>query len=330
MVPPRDDSNTQSASPIIGRPQILGLRPELADTWLAAAAQFPVRITRSFWSRVNPSDAHDPLAKQVLPAPDELAHDPDGLTDPVGDAACSPVPWVVHKYPSRALLLMTKRCHLYCRYCFRRTFEPTEKADPLPEEWEAAMQYLEQAKVTEVILSGGDPLAVNDRRLFQTLDRLQARIPVVRIHTRAPITYPDRVTPALVEGLGARRPIWVVVHANHPRELTPSVDQALGALTGAGIPVLNQAVLLRDVNDDVDTLAELCEALVERSVFPYYLHHTDAAEGNAHFRVPIEQGLALYDALRKRVSGVALPRYVIDPPEGTGKVDVQQWVQERG
>lgn len=288
--------------------------------WSAADEAFPVRVTRSFWERMAPG--HDgPLARQVLPDPRELSPAEDDLDDPVGEKALSPVPWVVHKHPDRVLLLLTKRCHLYCRYCFRRTHVPGGE-DPSPEEWEAALGYAERSGATEAILSGGDPLAVHEGRLLETIDRLRKRIDVIRIHTRAPITYPRRVTPELVAALRARAPVWVVVHANHPRELAPDVDEALARLVDAGIPVLNQSVLLRGVNDDVDVLAELCEALVRRRVFPYYLHQADRVAGNAHLRVPVEEGLRLVEGLRRRVSGLALPLYVLDAPDGSGKAPV--------
>lgn len=308
--------------PVVGRPEALRERPDLADVWEAADALFPVRVTRSFWDRIDRADPADPLALQVLPDPRELAPDPGDLDDPVGDAACSPVPWVVHKYPDRVLLLLTKRCHLYCRYCFRRNHRPSEREDPTPDELRAALDYIEDAKPTEVILSGGDPLAVRDNVLLGVLDRVRPVVPVVRIHTRAPITRPDRVTGELVAGLRARAPVWVVVHCNHPRELSAEVDEALARLVDGGVPVLNQAVLLRGVNDRVEVLAELFEGLVRRRVFPYYLHLTDRARGNAHLRVGPDEGLALWRALQRRVSGVALPRLVVDPPEGTGKRDV--------
>lgn len=301
---------------------MLRARPDLASIWERADALFPVRVTGSFWSRIDPSDPLDPLARQVLPDPAEL-HDEEGLDDPVGDAACSPVPWVVHKYPDRVLLLVTKRCHLYCRYCFRRTFDPSEAEDPDDSELDRALAYVRSSGAEEVILSGGDPLAVRDDRLFRIIDELRPEVPVVRIHTRAPITRPSRVTAALAQGLAARRPVWVIVHCNHPRELTPEVDRSLRALLDAGVPVLNQSVLLRGINDSVDVLAELSRCLVKRGVKPYYLHHTDRVRGAGHFEVAIGSGVALYRALRERVSGLALPRYVIDPPDGSGKIDVE-------
>ncbi len=312
---------------MVGRPEVVRARPDLAPHWEAADALFPVRVTRSFWDRIDPLDPADPLARQVLPDPAELTDDPTDLQDPVGDALCSPVPWVVHKYPSRVLLLLTKRCHLYCRYCFRRNHRPGDREDPTPEEWAAALQYAATSGAEEVILSGGDPLAVRDDRLFDAIDALRATVPVIRIHSRAPITRPDRVTPELAAGLRSRAPVWLVVHCNHPRELSPDVDRALALLVDHGVPVLNQSVLLAGVNDDPQVLAELCRQLVRRRVFPYYLHHPDAAKNTAHLRVPLERGLAIHAELRTLVSGVACPRYVIDPPDGRGKLDVSEYLR---
>jgi lysine 2,3-aminomutase len=193
--------------------------------------------------------------------------------------------------------------------------------DPSPAEWERALAWIRENPPRELILSGGDPLVLPARRVLATIDAVRPAVRVVRVHTRAPITFPDAVTPELVAGLRARAPVWVVVHCNHPRELSPEVDAALAALVDGGVPVLNQAVLLRGVNDDPEVLAELLEALVERRVHPYYLHVTDRARGNAHLRVPIAEAVQLFEAVRGRVGGTALPRLVVDPPDGTGKVD---------
>jgi lysine 2,3-aminomutase len=311
---------------MVGRPEILQQRPDLADVWAAAAGLFPVRVTDSWWARVSDkADPADPLARQVLPDPQELAPDPGDRDDPVGDQLRSPVPWVVHKHADRVLLLLTKRCHVYCRYCFRRTHDPGDAEDPTPEAWERALAWAASCGATEAILSGGDPLAVTDARLFEAMDRLLgAGFSRLRIHTRAPISYPRRVTARLVAGLRRRQPTWVVVHCNHPRELAPDVDEALARLVDAGVPVLNQTVLLRGINDDVDVLAELSEALLRRRVKPYYLHQTDPVTGNAAFRVAPERGLELVAQLERRVSGMAVPRYVIDPEDGSGKVRVEQ------
>ncbi len=308
---------------MVRRAEVLAAHPRLEPSFDAAHDLFEVRITRSFWDRMDPSDPDDPLARQVLPDARELEAHAEDEPDPVGDAACSPLPWVVHKYPSRVLLLATKRCHLYCRYCFRRNHNPTHALDPTREEWAAALEYAAGAGVSEVILSGGDPLVLPDRALGHAL-RALAAVPVRRIHTRAPITFPERVTAELVSVLAGCAPVWLVVHCNHPRELSAEVDEALARLVDGGVPVLNQAVLLRGVNDQVDTLAELSERLVERRVFPYYLHVTDRAQGNAHLRVALSEAVALHEELQRRVSGVALPRLVLDPPDGSGKVDARQ------
>ncbi len=261
--------------------------------------------------------------RQALPDARELEVHPGDTPDPVGEQQKSPLPWVVQKHADRVLLLLTKRCHMYCRYCFRADHQPGGSDDPTPAEWSRMLEFTKRSGASEVILSGGDPLAIRDEKLYSAIDGVRSgRAPVIRIHTRAPITWPSRVTAELVAGLAARAPVWVIVHCNHPAELTPAVREALGRLVDGGIPVLNQSVLLQGVNADPAVLAELCEALVALRVFPYYLHHPDAVPGNAHFRVSLEQGRAIYRELAGRVSGLALPRYVLDPPDGSGKRDV--------
>ncbi len=309
-----------SAGPTIGRPELLRRHPALASVdWSAIDARFPIRVPRD-WA----SAGQTALLVQALPDARELLADAGDVPDPVGEQARSPLPWVVRKHEDRVLLLLTKRCHLYCRYCFRADHNPGTGEDPNPEEWAAMLAYARTSGAREVILSGGDPLAIRDDRLYDAID--QARPAdghtVIRVHTRAPITSPARVTEALVAGLATRAPVWILVHCNHPDELTPAVRTALARLVDAGLPVLNQSVLLRGVNDDAAVLAALSEALVALRVFPYYLHHPDAVPGNAHFRVSIAEGQAIYADLSRRVSGLGLPRYVIDPPDGSGKRDV--------
>jgi len=320
------DAQAPSIRPMVSKQEMLRERPDLAQDYEALDDTFSVRVTRSFWDRIDVSDPKDPLAMQVFPDPRELEEREGALLDPVGECQRVPIPWVVHKHPDRVLLLMTKRCHLYCRFCFRRTHDPSEGLDPTAEEWETALQYALTSGATEVILSGGDPLAVNDHRLEDTLLRLDAAGLTVRVHTRAPVTYPKRVTEKLLQMFQQVRSLWVIVHCNHERELSADVDAAIGRLTEAGIPVLCQSVLLAGVNDDADTLVALFEALVRRKVFPYYLHHTDRVVGSHHFWVDADEGLRLYEQVRRRVSGLALPRYVIDMPDGTGKVDVSSTV----
>lgn len=314
-----------ASGPFVGRPEALARWPWLrALDWDRLAEGFPVLIPRAYVEGATRPD--DPRLLTVLPDAREALASPDDRDDPVGDALRSPVPWGVRKHADRVLLLLTKRCHLYCRYCFRRNHEPGDTQDPSPAEWAQLLAWAAASGAREAILSGGDPLAVSDERLFQAVDALRTTIPVIRLHTRAPITYPHRITPALVAGLAERGPVWVLVHANHATELTPPVEAALARLVDAGIPVLNQAVLLAGVNDTVDALAELSERLVALRVFPYYLHHPDHAAGNAHFRVEPERGLALHRALRTRTSGIGLPAYVIDLPDGSGKIPVEEWL----
>lgn len=312
----------------MGRPEAIARWPWLAGArWRELAQQFPVRIPRGWADRADRADrgGRAALLSQALPDDRELEAAADDRGDPVGDALRSPVPWVVRKHPDRVLLLLTKQCHLYCRYCFRRNHRPGESDSPSPAEWEGMLEYAATSGAKEVILSGGDPLALPDARLFEAIDRVRRGVPTVRIHTRAPITAPSRVTEALVAGLRARAPVWVLVHANHPDELTQEVVDGLCRLVDGGVPVLNQSVLLAGVNDDVDVLVRLSEALVRLRVYPYYLHHPDAAAGNAHFRVTMERGLELHRELRRRVSGIGLPSYVIDPEDGLGKVPVAEW-----
>ncbi|MFZ5478762.1 MAG: KamA family radical SAM protein [Myxococcota bacterium] len=306
----------------MGRPEAVERWPWLGEAdWAAIDAAFPVRIPRGYVAGEHPA-----ALLSALPDARELTGDAGDVDDPVGDARMSPVPWVVRKHRDRVLLLLTKRCHLYCRYCFRRNHRPGAAQDPTPAEWDAMLAYAAASDAREVILSGGDPLAVSDAKVFAAIDAVRPR--TIRVHTRAPITAPRRVTDALVEGLRARAPVWVLVHANHPAELGPDVAAALGRLVDAGLPVLNQAVLLAGVNDDPDVLAALSARLVELRVFPYYLHHCDAAQGNAHFRVDPRRGLAIWRALRERTSGIGLPAYVVDRPDGGGKVSVEEWLAE--
>lgn len=314
------------AGRVVGRREALSRFPNLSRSlWDRADRVFPVRLTRSWLERIQSAD--DPLARQVLPSAAELLPHPGDNTDPVGEGTVSPSPWLVRKHADRVLFIVTRRCHLYCRYCFRRNHTGAE--DPSPAELEEALRYICQSGVRELILSGGDPLAITDQKLFSILDRVRPSVPVIRIHTRAPITAPHRMTDDLIAGLKARAPVWVIVHCNHPQELSAPVRAGLTRLVDAGVPVLNQAVLLQGVNDDPAVLATLCEELVALRVFPYYLHHTDKAAGNADFRVSIQRGLSIYRALSARVSGIALPRYVIDRPDGSGKIPVAEWVHTK-
>ena len=307
--------------------RILGLKEALSrfldvetEVWRGADRLFPVRITQS-WAERSKS-IHGPLGVQAFPNRQELYSHPNDLQDPVGESTLSPVPWVIVKHSDRALLLVTKRCHLYCRYCFRRAHDGAQ--DPTKSELQHALQYINSGDFQETILSGGDPLAVSNTKLDLILQTVQT--PIIRIHTRAPVTAPFRVTDELVSVLQKRKGTWVIIHCNHPDELSDEVIKGIKKFQLAGIPVLNQAVLLRGVNDEPAVLKQLFLRLVELQIFPYYLHHTDAVSGNAKFRVSLQRGLQIWEEVAQEVSGIALPRYVIDPADGSGRIDVRRYI----
>jgi len=314
------NEQSQIVSPSEAKGRFAGLD---LDLWRRLDGIFPVRVSRSLLDRVQRVDG--PLGLQFFPRPAELEADPGDVKDPVGEEGKMPHPWVVQKHDDRLLILITRRCHVHCRYCFRRDLDGA--SDPSDAALNEAIAFAKNSGAQEVILSGGDPLAVRTKRLDYVLNALRPEIPQLRIHTRAPITFPSRVDDELLDTLKRHSPVWMVVHCNHPDELSPEVERALSLLVDGGIPVLNQAVLLKGVNDDVEVLAELSRRLLCLRVKPYYLHHPDSVPGGAAFRVSVSTGLALHDALRKRVSGLGLPTYVIDPPDGTGKVQVADWVR---
>jgi EF-P beta-lysylation protein EpmB len=295
--------------------RMLGLPAELASA--AAARDFPVFAPRGFIARMRWGDPDDPLLRQVLPVIAETVS-PQGFSeDPVGDVAATLAPGLLHKYRSRVLMVSTGACAVHCRYCFRRHFSYAELPHSLAA-WEPAISAIEaDATVHEVILSGGDPLTLPDSQLERLARRLAA-IPHVRrlrVHTRMPIMIPERVTDDLLAWLrGTRLAPIVVIHSNHAAELDEAVAEALARLVDSGIPLLNQTVLLRGVNDSVAALAELSERLVELRVMPYYLHQLDRVRGAAHFDVPIEEGRRLLKHLQELLPGYAVPRYVQELP----------------
>jgi lysine 2,3-aminomutase len=243
------------------------------------------------------------------------------------EARLSPVPGLVHRYPDRVLLKLTHACPVYCRFCFRREVVGPGGPSPLSgEALDAALTYVaSHPAIWEVILTGGDPFMLSPRRIEDVTRRLAAieHVKVLRWHTRVPAVDPDRVTPELVGALNAgTRAVYVVLHSNHPRELTEKARVACARIIDAGVPMLSQTVLLKGVNDSADVLAQLMRAFVELRIKPYYLHHLDAAPGTSHFRTSIAEGQALMRALRGRISGIAQPTYVLDIPGGHGKVPV--------
>jgi lysine 2,3-aminomutase len=286
------------------------------------AARYAVAITPAIADLIDPADPHDPIARQFVPDPRELETQLKELSDPIGDDAHSPVEGIVHRYPDRVLLKLVKTCAVYCRFCFRREMVGPGQAGLSRAALAAALDYIRATpQIWEVILTGGDPLILSPRRLKEVTKELEAidHVKVIRVHTRLPVAAPERVSPALVRALRGSKAAFVVLHVNHPRELSPRARTAVARFVDAGIPVLSQSVLLRGVNDDVETLGALMRTLVECRVKPYYLHHADLAPGTGHLRTTIAEGQNLMRGLHGRYSGLCQPAYVLDIPGGFGK-----------
>ena len=293
----------------------------------AVAGRYAVAITPGLAELIDPADPADPIARQFLPNAAELEATLLERADPIGDEAHSPVAGVVHRYPDRVLLKLTHSCAVYCRFCFRREVVGPEGQGTLsPAELDAALDYIAgRPDIWEVILTGGDPLVLSPRRLREAMVRLAAipHVKIVRIHSRVPAVAPERITEGLIEALKAGgQTVWVALHANHPREMTPAARAACARIIDAGLPMVSQTVLLKGVNDDPETLGALMRAFVETRIKPYYLHQGDLAPGTAHLRTSIEDGQAVMRALRGAVSGLAQPTYVLDIPDGHGKVPI--------
>lgn len=291
------------------------------------AARYAVAVTPAMTELIRRADPDDPIARQFLPNSAELRTDAHELADPIGDDAHSPVPGIVHRYRDRVLLKLVHVCAVYCRFCFRRTMVGPGKERGLSRaQSAAALSYVrEHAEIWEVILTGGDPLVLSAARLRAVLEELGAidHVKVVRIHTRMPVADPACITPSLVRALGAAgKATYVVLHANHPRELSAAAREACGRIVDAGLPMLSQSVLLRGVNDDAATLEALMRAFVESRIKPYYLHQGDLAPGTAHLRTAVVEGQALLRELQANASGLCQPAYVLDIPGGHGKVPI--------
>ncbi|MCX7032892.1 MAG: EF-P beta-lysylation protein EpmB [Arenimonas sp.] len=304
---------------------LLGL-PDLAGRVSAAAgAQFALRVPRGFVARMRHGDPHDPLLRQVLPIDDEDRVVPGFGLDAVGDLAARGGAGILHKYEGRALLVATGSCAIHCRYCFRRHF-PYGEQTAAAGQWRESLDYLAaDPSISEVLLSGGDPLSLSTPKLAEFTDAL-ARLPQVRrlrLHTRLPVVLPERVDAELLAWLsGLPQKVVVVVHANHANEIDAPVARAVARLREAGATVLNQAVLLRGVNDSVEALAALSERLFDAGVLPYYLHLLDRVAGSAHFEVPAEEARRLHEALSARLPGYLVPRLVREEAGAPAKLPV--------
>ncbi|WP_454714060.1 lysine-2,3-aminomutase-like protein [Caulobacter segnis] len=301
--------------------------PERLPALEAVAVRYAVAITPAMAELIDPTNDDDPIARQFIPSSEELVASPGEDGDPIGDDIHSPVDGIVHRYPDRVLLKPTHTCAVYCRFCFRREMVGPEGLSNLtPAQLDAAFAYIAgRPQIWEVIVTGGDPFVLSPRRLAELMDRLEAipHVKIVRFHTRVPAVDPAAVTDDLVAALKrTTKTVYVALHANHVRELTPAARAACARIIDAGVPMLSQTVLLKGVNDDPAVLAELMRAFVEMRIRPYYLHHHDYAPGTAHLRTTIAEGQAIMKALRGTVSGLAQPTYVLDIPGGHGKVPV--------
>ncbi|MFZ2314804.1 MAG: EF-P beta-lysylation protein EpmB [Gammaproteobacteria bacterium] len=301
---------------------LLELDLDLLPAAKEAAKAFPLKVPRGFLDRIEKGNINDPLLKQILPLGAELQVVSGYNEDPLAEKEANPIPGLLHKYRSRALVTLTSACAVHCRYCFRRHF-PYADNNPGTRGWDKIISYIaEHSEINEIILSGGDPLAVSDKLLHAFIDKIQTvpHIRRLRIHTRLPIVMPERMTQALVETLSIfRGQVIVVVHANHPQEINTVVKEGLNRLRESGIHLLNQAVLLKGVNDDAIILSELSEVLFDAGVLPYYLHVLDKVQGAAHFDLPLETAKELHAELLTMLPGYLVPRLACEEPGKASK-----------
>jgi lysine 2,3-aminomutase len=292
---------------------------------LLANTKLAMGITPYFFNLIDPFDPECPIRRQMVPRIEEMTYAADDMADPCGEDHDMPVPGLVHRYPDRVLFLVTDRCASYCRYCTRSRVVSGAGEQELELDFDRAIDYLQKhTEVRDVLLSGGDALLLSDSRLKNLLSRLRAieHIEFLRIGTRVPIFLPQRITPELCAMLKEFHPLWMSVHVNHPKELTVEVREALGRLSDAGIPLGNQSVLLRGVNDDPAVMKTLVQKLLRCRVRPYYLYQCDLIQGSSHLRTSVAKGIEIIESLRGHTSGYAIPQYVIDGPGGGGKIPV--------
>jgi len=302
--------------------KIISLTPE-ERAGLEAPEHFPVAITPYFASLMDPANPHCPIRRQVVPTAEELVSEDSMMADSLNEEAHSPVPGLVHRYPDRVLMLVTAHCAAYCRFCTRSRIvgdahNPFNRAN-----YARQIAYIAATpQVRDVLISGGDPLLMNQAVLEDILRRLRQipHVEVIRIGTRAPCFLPQRITPELAEMLGRYHPLWINIHFNHPQEVTPEVEVALARLANAGIPLGSQTVLLAGINDCPNVIKMLVHKMVRNRVRPYYLYQCDLVRGAGHFRTPVAKGLEIMESLRGHTSGFAIPVFTIDAPDGGGKV----------
>lgn len=305
--------------------QYMTLTPEERAGCYFADKKLSLAITPYFFNLIDRDDPNCPIRKQVIPRAGEMQLSAEEMLDSLGEDEHSPVPGLVHRYPDRVLFLVTDRCASYCRYCTRSRLVSNAQDYNFHPEFEQGLRYIEaHPEVRDVLLSGGDPLLLSDKKLEHLLSRLRAikHVEFIRIGSRIPVFLPQRITPALCELLKRYGPIWMSIHVNHPKEATAELRDACERLAFAGVPLGNQSVLLRGVNDDPEVMKALVHRLLRMRVRPYYLYQMDLITGGAHFKADVRKGIEIIEALRGHTTGYAVPQYVIDAPGGGGKVPI--------
>ena len=290
-----------------------------------AQGRFPVGITPYWASLIDPSNPRCPLRMQVVPTAKEHLVSKHEMVDPLAEDSNSPVPGIVHRYPDRVLLLPLNMCAAYCRYCTRSRWVGDENEMMLGPRLDPAIDYLRRNKqIRDVLISGGDPLLFSDGRLDELLGRLRSikHIEFIRIGTRVPVFLPMRITTELIQMMRKHHPVWISIHFNHPKEITPEVRQACNMLADGGFPLGSQSVLLAGINDDPAVFKKLFHELLKIRVRPYYIYQCDPVTGTSHFRTPVSKGVEIIEALRGHTTGYAVPTFVVDAPGGGGKVPI--------
>jgi len=296
------------------------ISPEMLPEIQAVSEEFSIALTPAVQASLT--QPKDPVARQYLPDARELIRQTYERNDPVGDDAHSPVKGLVHRYPDRCLIKISNVCPVYCRFCFRKTMiGPGSKALSSEDRRKAIAYIQSHPEIWEVILTGGDPFILNPKILASTIQQLSeiSQVKIIRIHTRVPISDPERISENLLNALKTEKMLIIAIHANHPQEFSDAAQASIRKLRLQGIPLVSQSVLLKDINDNAEILAELMRKFLENGIKPYYLHHLDPAPGTSHFAVSIQKGQELMKELRGRVSGLCQPTYVMDIPGGFGK-----------
>lgn len=304
----------------------LQITADLPADLTPVAKRYPVAATPHYVSLAQAADLQDPIVAQILPRREELTDETDARDDPLAEERDSPVPGLIHRYPDRALVVTTSACAVHCRHCMRkRSWDCTRPSREKPNR-DRILAYMRSHKeIKEIILSGGDPMLLPDASIETLIAALHAipHIDLVRIGSRLPVVLPQRFTPAFCARLARYGPVWMATHANHAQELSPASEKAVLNLLRAGIPVLNQTVLLKGINDSAATQRDLCRALVKHRIKPYYLFHGDPVAGTTHFRTGLNRALDIVDELRTTMSGLAQPTFAFDLPDGGGKIRLE-------